>query len=85
MIPPADDDDDDYEKLTYNTMHLIATFDPSSAANVVAEEEEDTDYSYATQSQFFKTVRKGFEKEGLNIEMPKKVRTMCKQLLVRLL
>lgn len=78
VIPPADEEDDDYEKLTYDTMNLLAHFDPSNTTKHHVEVATDDDYSYTTQSQLFKSVRKGFEKEGLNIETPKKVRTLSK-------
>lgn len=79
VIPPVDDDDDDYEKLTENTVSLITHFNPSSTTTRHVEREEaDDDYSYTAQNQIFKSVRKGFESEGLNIETPKKVRTFCK-------
>ena len=80
VIPPADEEDDDYERLTEETMTLLRHFDPSSPAtrHMDAGEEREDDYSYTAQNQLFKSVRKGFEKEGLNIETPKKVRTFCK-------
>ncbi len=79
VIPPADDDDDDYEKLTEDTMNLLTHFDPSSSSTRHIEPENENAYAYTAQNQIFKSVRKGFEKEGLNIETPKKVRTFsCK-------
>ena len=82
MIPPADDDDDDYEKLTEETMNLLTHFDPTSTAtrHMDMEQENEDDYSYTAQNQLFKSVRKGFENEGLNIETPKKIRTFCENL-----
>ena len=77
MIPPTDEKDDDYEKLTYDTMNLLSHFDPTSATTRHVDVTGDDEYSYATQTQIFKMVRKGYEREGLNIEMPKKVRTLC--------
>lgn len=77
VIPPADEEDDDYEKLTEETVNLLTRFDPSSTNTHHVEVEVDDDYSYTAQTQLFKSVRKGFEKEGLNIETPKKIRTLC--------
>ena len=74
IIPPVEEDD--YESLTIHTMNLFSQFDPTKAkATLPVDDEEDEDYS-TIQNNIFKLVRKGFEKEGLNIEMPSKVRSL---------
>lgn len=77
VIPPAEGEDD-YEKLTYDTMNLLTHFDPSSTTThpVMEDDDNDEDYSSVAQNHFFKSVRKGFEKEGLNIETPTKIRSL---------
>ncbi len=61
-----------------NTMNMLTHFDPSSTTTHHVEEVGDDDYSYTAQNQFFSSVRKGFEKEGMNIETPVKIRTFSK-------
>lgn len=73
VIPP--DDEDDYEKLTEETRTLLTHFNPLAAAPV--HRDESAYYNNSTaQSQFFKSVRKGFENVGMKIEMSEKVKTL---------
>ena len=69
VIPPqgADDEPDyEYHKLYDDAMTLVRDFDPHNLSRFDASEE----YSYVAQTRFFNAVRKGHEKEGLDIVFP---------------
>ncbi len=74
IIPPFEEND--YEKLTAETMALLQNFDPSKVQHLDSQEgvadDDDDDYSYA-QDALFKAFRKGFENEGLKIDTPRKM------------
>ncbi|XP_064390595.1 uncharacterized protein LOC135338393 isoform X2 [Halichondria panicea] len=67
VLPPEEDDTDDYEQLYETTRTLISGYNPVLGKTL---RDASDDYSYATQTQMFSAVRKGFENEGLKIEMP---------------
>ena len=73
VIHPVEEDN--YEQLTRDTMHLLRSYDPTKVQHVDAQEggagDNDPDY-YNAQDQFFKSIRIGFENEGLKIDTPTK-------------
>lgn len=70
VLPPqdvSDEGDYDYFQLYDDAMTLVREFDPHNLSRFGGSE----DYSYVTQNRFFNAVRKGHEKEGLDIVFPK--------------
>lgn len=70
VIPPQVDDDDcdlyDYQQLYTDAMTLAREFDPHNLSRFDAS----TEYSYVAQTRFFSAVRKGYEKEGMDLVLP---------------
>lgn len=74
IIPPQeawDESDYDYQTLYDDAMTLARDFDPHSLSRFDGAE----DYSYIAQTRLFNAVRKGYEKEGLDIMFPNLKRT----------
>ena len=58
VLPPKEDDEDDYEQLYEATRTLISGYDPLKSKTY---RDAADDYSYATQTQVFSAVRKGMK------------------------
>ena len=71
VLPPQDvssHGDYEYGKLYDDAMTLVREFDPQNLSRF--DGNEDLVHSYVTQNRFFSAVRKGHEKEGLDIVFP---------------
>lgn len=69
IIPPQEacnESDYEYHQLYDDAMTLARDFDPHTLSRFDGAE----DYSYVAQTRFFNAVRKGHEKEGLDIVFP---------------
>ena len=70
VIPPQLEDSEDiyydYQQLYADAMTLVRDFDPHNLSRF----ETSAEYSYVAQTRFFSAVRKGYEKEGLDIVLP---------------
>ena len=69
IIPPheaCDESDYEYHQLYDDAMNLVKAFDPHTLSRF----DTSAEYSYVAQTRFFSAVRKGHEKEGLDIVFP---------------